>query len=126
MAKEIISPENRFAPEGYSHAIKAGKTIYLAGQVAFDKDGNVVGKGDMKAQTEQLLKNMKDLLEAAGATMADVVKLNMYVTNIDELENIMEPYLKYFQPPLPAATGVEVSRLSGDVLIEVDGIAVID
>ena len=127
MPKEFITPENVYQPDFFSQAVKAGNTIYVSGMVGYDKEKNLVGKDDIGAQSMQLCENMKRVLETAGATMADVVKMNLYFKNFDEADNIAEAFLTYFQPPFPAMVGIEVSRLQEtDFLIEVDAIAVID
>lgn len=127
MAKEVIRPTNVHTPSGYSHAFKVGNTIYTAGQVALDQDGNLVGRGDFARQVEQTLENLKRILEAAGATMADVVQMTMFLTNYDDLEKAGEVLGKYFQSPLAPATGVQISRLArSELMIEINAIAVVD
>ena len=108
-----------------SQAIEIGDTVYLSGQVAMDPDGNVVGVGDMRAQTRQVLENVKNLLEAAGASMGDVVKITQYLTDISRVAEVREVRTQYFPDPPPASTGVEVSALAfPELLIEIDVIAV--
>jgi len=127
MPKEFINPDTVFTPDFFSQAVKTGNTIYVSGMVGYDKDRNLVGKGDIGAQSMQLCENMKLVLEAAGAKMSDVVKMNLYFRDFDNAANIGEAFLTYFQPPFPAMVGVEVSRLQEtDILIEVDAIATID
>lgn len=128
MAKEAINPENVYRSRGYSQAMKAGKTVYLAGIAPYDLDGNVVGKDDFPAQAIQAFENLKRVLEAAGATMDDLVTLNFYLKDYDNMDNIGEAFAKYVGGfPYPASLGFQVSRLPNpDVLLELDGIAVID
>ncbi len=127
MAREVINPSNVFKPRGYSHAFKVGNTIYVAGQAAFDQQMKLVGKGDIVAQTAQTYENLKRVLEAAGATMADIVKVNYYVRNYDDLNKTGELMVKYFPRPFPPSTAVEVTRLADpDQLIEVEVIAVVE
>jgi len=100
-------------------------TLYIAGQVAFDSEGKVVGKGDVRAQTEQVFRNLKIALESAGASFGDVVKLNWYVKDMSHLgvyRDVREQYLG--TGPRPASTLVEVKGLAlEDLLIEVEAIA---
>ena len=79
-----VSP-NLSTPRGYSHVVSTsgGRTIYVAGQIAMDKDGKVVGVGDLRAQTTQVFENVKAALAAAGATLSDVVKQNTYIVNLN-------------------------------------------
>jgi reactive intermediate/imine deaminase len=127
MAKEIIAPENVHRARGYSHAIKVGNIIYVSGETGMDLEGNIV-EGDCGAQAHQALENMKRVLEAAGASMRDVVKLNYYFTNIaEDLSKIADAYGKYFGRHYPAATAVQVGSLAyPGLLLEVEAIAVID
>ena len=127
MPKEFINPDNVYQPDFFSQAVKAGNTIYLSGMVGWDEKKNVVGEGDINAQAAQAFENTKRVLEAAGATMADIVKMNIYFTNFEESMNIAEAFMQYFQPPFPAITGLEISSFQeSEFLIEIDIIAVID
>ena len=108
-----------------SQGIQIGNTVYVSGQVAKDPDGNVVGEGDMVAQTGQALENLKTVLEAAGASMGDVVKLTVFVTDINRLLDTHEIRTRYFPDPPPASTGVEVSALGfPELLVEIEAVAV--
>ena len=119
-------------PRGYSHVVSAtaGRTVYVAGQIALDKDGSVVGKGDLRAQTTQVLENVKHALAAGGATFADIVKQNTYIVNLkpEDLPIIREVRAQYFPAENPpASTLVGVTALAGpDFLIEVEVIAVVE
>lgn len=121
------NPPGLSAPRGYSHVVDvpAGRTLYIAGQVAFDVEGKVVGKGDVRAQTEQTFRNLKTAVESAGATMADVVKINWYVRDVSQLAVYREIRDKFFGPgPFPVSTLVEVKGLVlDDLLIEVEAVA---
>ncbi|MFQ5925447.1 MAG: RidA family protein [Dehalococcoidia bacterium] len=127
MAREIIAPENVHRARGYSHAIKVGNTIYVAGQAGMDLEGNVV-EGDCGAQAHQIFENMKRVLEAAGATMQDVVKFTFYFINLaEDLPKIADAYRKYLGRHRPPSTGVQVGDLAyPGMLLEVEAIAVID
>ena len=129
MAKReyIYNVPGVFCTPGLSLAVKCGDSIHFTGQVAYDEEGNVVGKGDMKAQIAQAFSNMTKVLEAAGATLADIVKLNLYVGDMLELDSAGGEMYSYIKKPYPAITGVEISRFSNpDFMIEIDGVAVIE
>lgn len=113
----------------YSHVVVAtgGRQIFISGQLARDASGNVVGRRDMRAQIEQVGKNLKACLEAAGAGLGDLVKTTTYVTDIDEFFKHADVRMQYFGPALPTSTTVEVRRLSHpDFLIEVEAIAIVE
>ena len=131
----------RFQPEGmnirmsegqpsYSHVVTVsgtGKIVYIAGQLARDIDGNCVGKGDMRAQMEQTFQNLDRCLKAAGATWADVVKTNTFVTDFDEFQKCGDVRMRYFGVATPTSTTVGVTRLAGpDFMIEIEAVAVVD
>jgi 2-iminobutanoate/2-iminopropanoate deaminase len=112
----------------YSHVVvvEGRRTIFIAGQLARDRHGNVVGKGDMRAQIRQVGENLKAALAAAGATLNDLVKTTTYVTDIDEFFKHVDVRMEYFGA-LPTSTTVEVRRLAHpDLLVEIDAIAVVD
>jgi reactive intermediate/imine deaminase len=128
----IINPPELVPPIGYSHAISSngGKTIYLAGQVAFDSTGNIIHKGDIEKQFDQALHNLEAVLSAAGGQMNDIVKLTIFVTDKNEygsrMKEIGRIYQTYFGKYFPAMTLVEVSSLfEDDAMLEIEGIAVI-
>ena len=128
MTNEAINPKEVHTPLGgaYTHAFKSGNTIYTAGQVALDKNGELVGKEDISAQAEQVFANLQHVLTAAGASMKNVVKLNIYLTIQADFPKVRKVRQRYFTGNLPAATGVFVPALANpDFLIEVDAIAVI-
>ena len=127
-ALRFINPPALSTPTGYTHVVEAprGRTIYVAGQVALDKSGAVVGKGDFRAQTKQVFENLKIALEAAGAGFKDVVKTNTYVTDMSQLPALREVRAGYLGSSPPASTLVQVSRLAREeFLIEIEAIAVI-
>jgi 2-iminobutanoate/2-iminopropanoate deaminase len=115
---------------GYSQVVTlsgSGRMIFVAGQLARDPDGNCVGKGDMRAQIEQVGENIKTCLEAAGATLADIVKTNTYITDFEEFSKHGDMRMRYFGPATPTSTTVEVRRLAGpDFMIEIEALAVVD
>ncbi len=128
MAKQIIEPLKFRRIPGASQAIKVGNTIYVSGQAGADREGNIT-EGDCGAQAEQVFANMKHVLEAAGATMQDVVMLHFYFAcNIPEnMPKINDAFRKYFEEHLPASTAVQVASLfSPAILLEVEAVAVIE
>ena len=96
---------------GFSQAVKAGNLLFIAGQVALDPSGNVVGKGDMKAQARQVFENTKTMLNAAGATFDDIVDLTLYVVDMSRMKEIREVRSQYFKTSPPSMTAVGVTRL---------------
>ncbi len=127
MPKEIIVPKNVRKARGFSDAIKVGKTIYIAGQVARDENGVVVGKGDIVAQTERAYENLKRVLDAGGAKFTDIVKMNIFCLDLDGFKKTGAARRKYFGDHFPATTAVQVNRLmDADYLIEVEAVAVLD
>lgn len=113
----------------FAQAIKVdaqGKFVYVSGLTSRDPDGNVVGAGDIKLQTETILKNMKAILEEAGGSLADIVKVTVFIRDMELFGEIHEVRQRYFSPPYPASSMVEVSRLvSPEHLIEIEAIAAI-
>ena len=130
MPKIILDSPNVSTPKGIMSLgvkVPAGQLVFVSGQVARDAQGETVGTGDIKAQTRQTLENIKSILESAGATMDDIVKVGVYVTNVEEqYSSVHEVRAEYFKQDYPASTLVEVSALAQkDLLIEIEAIAVI-
>lgn len=123
------NPPTLSTPTGYTHVVEVTgpvKTIYIAGQIAFDKEGKIVGAGDMKAQTEQVFKNLEAALAAAGAKFSDVVKMNTYVTDISQAPVLREVRARYFGSTVPASTLVQVVALARPgLMIEIEVIAAV-
>ena len=112
----------------YSHVVvvEGKRMIFIAGQLARDRHGNLVGKGDMRAQLRQVGENIKAALAAAGVTLNDIVKTTTYVTDIDEFFKHVDVRMEYFGA-MPTSTTVEVRRLAHpDFLVEVEAMAVVD
>ncbi|WP_072150330.1 RidA family protein [Candidatus Kryptobacter tengchongensis] len=125
MEKKIVYTEKAPKPVGpYSQAVIAGDFIFTAGQIPIDPKTNQVVQGDIKEQTKQVLENLKAVLEASGATFDDVVKVTVYMRDLNEFSAMNEIYSEYFKNSPPARTTVEVSRLPRDVKVEIDLIAV--
>ncbi|MBP3956371.1 RidA family protein [Gemmata sp. G18] len=131
MQKQFINPPALNPANGYSHVVTAtaGKTIYVSGQVSLNERAEVVGKGDLRAQTEHVFENLKSALAAAGATINDVVKVTYFVVDLkpEHLGHIREVRKKYLnQEPPPASSLVGVAALAvPDWLIEIEVIAVV-
>jgi reactive intermediate/imine deaminase len=123
------NPPTLSKPTGYTHLVEVtgpGKTIYIAGQIALDKDGNVVGAGNMKAQAEQVFRNLQAALDAAGAKFSDVVKMNTYVTDMEQAPAVREVRARYFGDTTPASTLVQVVHLARpEFLLEIEVIAAV-
>ena len=125
----FINPEAIHRPTGYTHVVEvtAGRPVYIAGQVALDPSGAIVGPGDIRTQARQVFDNLRAALEAVGAGFDQVVKLTFYLVDATQLpvvREIRDQYVNTQQPP--ASTAVEVRRLvHDDVLIEVEAIAVV-
>lgn len=108
----------------YSQAIKAGGFIYLSGLCGLTVDGKLVGKGDMKAQTQKILDNIKAVLDAGGSSMDKIVKVNIFVTDMSLYKQVNEVYSQVFVQHKPARSCVEVKSLPvPDALIEIEAIA---
>lgn len=106
-----------------SPALKYNGIIYVSGQVPFDQEGNIVGKGDIKKQTEQVLKNLERVVEAAGADLSDVLKVTVYIKEPSLFPQVNEVYRRFFKNRFPARTTIVADLTYGDMLIEIDAIA---
>jgi reactive intermediate/imine deaminase len=125
-----VNPPALSAPTGYTHIVEVtgpARTIYISGQIAYDKDGKVVGApGDMKAQAEQVFRNLQAALDAAGAKFSDVVKMNSYITDMSKVQAVRDVRALYFKDATPASTFVEVKGLvRPELLLEIEVIAVV-
>lgn len=120
----IVNGYRLFSP---SMSVSGGtRHIFVSGQVSKDINGNVVGKGDMHAQIQQVGENVRMCLEAAGATLADLVKTTTYVTDIDEFFKHVDIRHRYFGPGLPTSSTIEVRRLAHpDYMVEIEGLAIV-
>jgi 2-iminobutanoate/2-iminopropanoate deaminase len=127
MSNQVINTKNAPAALGpYSQGIKAGNTVYVSGQLPIEpKTGELYKGDDIKEETKISLENVKAILEAAGATLNDVVKCTVYIKNMDQFGLINEMYSQFFTDTKPARVCIEVARLPKDANVEIDAIAVI-
>ncbi|GAC1347517.1 MAG: RidA family protein [Ktedonobacteraceae bacterium] len=132
MGKTIINPPTLARPTGFSHGILAtgGSILFLAGQTASDAEGHIVAKGDLVAQYEQVLHNLKAVVEAAGGKMQDIVKITIFIRDRDDYLAHLKPlglvHQRFFGAYYPATALFEISRFfQDDALIEIEGLAVI-
>lgn len=124
--KEIICTDKAPAAIGpYSQGVKAGGFLFLSGQIALDPKMMTVVPGDVVAQTEQIMKNMKGALESQGLSLTDVVKTTVFIKNMNDFGRLNETYGRYFPSEAPARSCVEVARLPKDVLVEIEAIALL-
>lgn len=123
--KKIITTEN--APKAlgpYSQAIMVGNTLYVSGQIPFVPETMTLVSEDIQSQTRQSIENIKAIVNEAGGELSDIVKVNVFVKNIEDFDKINEVYAEYFSEAKPARALVEVARLPRDVKIEIEAIAV--
>jgi len=129
MKKTLINPKDMVAPiSKYSHGVKVEigecALIFVTGQIALDKNGNLVGSGDAAAQAEYIFGELEKVLKEGGASMKDVVKATIFVLDMKDFPKVAEVRNKYFKDSLPASTFVEVKKLVRDgCLVEVEVIA---
>src|SRR3984893_10736130 len=130
MPKKQIRSDKLRQPSGvFSHAtaIEArGRLVFISGRTSRRADGTIAGIGDIEAQTRQVCENLKAAVEAAGGTMDDICRVDVYVRNMEHFDRIHKVRREYFGAPAPASTMVEVSKMtSPDYLIEINAIAVV-
>lgn len=122
--KNVISTDKAPAAIGpYSQAIEVNGMVYTSGVIPVNPSTGELVSGTAAEQAEQAVLNLKNLLEAAGSSMENVVKTVVFIKNMDDFANINEVYAKYFPAPYPARSCVEVARLPKDVAIEIEAIA---
>lgn len=114
------------AARGYSYGVQVGSTLWVSGQIPKDQGGRLIGAGDVTAQAVQVMENLKGVIEAAGGTMDDVVKISTYVSDRSYREPVQAVRRRYFRAPnLPASATTVVEMLLPDVLVEVEAVVVI-
>jgi len=128
MTKQNVNPAGMAPPSGYSYAVKkSGTPVFISGQVALDGDGTLVGEGDAAAQTEQVFRNLRTVVEACGGSMTDIVKITIFVTDPAYRPAVSAARLKYFKEgQWPASTYLVVAALAvPTMLVEVEAVAMI-
>lgn len=128
-AVKHVNPAGLSVPAGYSHVVevRGGRTLYVSGQIAVDRDGNLVGTGDVRAQAEQVFRNLQSALAAAGATCDDIVKITVFMTDVSQVQAFRDVRDRYFKKAPPASSLVQVSRLvRPELLIEIEAVAVVE
>lgn len=132
MPNTFINPDGLSTPNGYTHVVTTTgrRTIHISGQVAFDRSGQIVGAGDLRAQTVQAFENLRIALAAAGATFNDVVKMTTFVVNYKPeyrplLREVRLGYLNAAQPPAHTLVGVQALALP-EIMIEIEATAVLE
>ena len=127
-AQEIqrINPDGMTQPTTYSHVVRVGNQLFLAGQVAVDGDGRLVGEGDMRAQVRQVLENMRTVLASQGADFSNVTKVTIFTVDIESFRGAAEVRAEFFGEHPPASTLVQVVRLARpEFLVEIEAVAIL-
>ena len=129
MAKKVLRPKSlEFQPRPtfpYSPGARAGNTVFTAGQVAWNKSGNLIGINDVRAQTIQTLANVEAVLREGGAKLSDVVKCNVYLKDMKDFQIMNEEFAKLFPDNPPARTTVQTPMAESEMLVEIEAIAYI-
>ena len=124
MKKMVATDRAPQAIGPYSQAIQTGGMLYVSGQIPLVPTTGVLVAGGIEGQTAQVLENLRAIIEAAGSSLADVVKTTVYITNMDDFARVNAVYGKYFVQDCPARVCVEVSKLPKGALVEIDAVAV--
>ena len=126
MSIKFINPDAIHQPTGYTHVTKAGNQVFIAGQIAIGRNGEVVGIGDIEAQTRQALANLDEAVKAAGGTRKDIAAIRVYMVNRDDLPGMRAARGNFWETP-PASTLLFISGLvRPELLIEIEAVAVIE
>jgi reactive intermediate/imine deaminase len=127
MSRTIISTDNAPAAIGpYSQAVRAGNIVYFSGQIPLDPASGAIVEGDISAQTRRVFDNLTAVAEAAGGSLAQVVRVGIYVTDLANFAAVNAVMSEYFKQPYPARSTIEVSALPKGAQVEVDAVMVID
>ena len=125
MEKKIVVTENAPAAIGpYSQAVKVGEMVFLSGQIPLDAATGELIQGGLEAQTKQVLRNLKAVLEASGSSLEKVVKTNVFIKSMKDFPLVNEIYATFFKEDAPARACVEVSALPKDALVEIEAVAI--
>jgi 2-iminobutanoate/2-iminopropanoate deaminase len=123
MSKTVIKPAGAPAPVGpYNHAVRIGQMLYCSGQIPLDATGNIVA-GDIKAQTEQVLKNVQGILTDQKLTFANIVKTTVFLANLGDFAAMNEVYARYFTSDFPARSTIQVAALPRGAIVEIEVVA---
>lgn len=126
MTKEYINPKTIHAPGNYYHVVKSGNIVFIAGQVALDLDGQIVGAGNIEAQTSQVLANLEAAIKSAGGTKEDIMSTTTYIINREDIPGLRKAREGFFENA-PTSTLVIVSALArSEFLVEIEARAVIE
>lgn len=126
MSKQVIKTDQAPAAIGtYSQAIKVGNTVYLSGQIPLNPTTMQLVSDDFEAQTRQVFENLKAVAEAAGGVLQDIVKLNIYLTDLANFAKVNEVMASYFKEPYPARAAVGINALPKDSLVEMDAVLIL-
>ncbi|MGB5201869.1 MAG: RidA family protein [Sedimenticolaceae bacterium] len=123
MSREIITTDQ--APQAigtYSQAVKIGRTVYLSGQIALDPHSMTLVNGDTEAEIRRVLDNLQAVARAAGGSLADMVKLNVFLVDLANFSLVNQIMAEYFQEPYPARAAIGVAALPRDASVEMDGV----
>lgn len=127
MAKQVIFSENAPAAIGpYSQAVRAGNTVYLSGQIPLVPATMEIVSENVAEQTTQVFKNLQAVCEAAGGSLKDIVKLNIYMTDLGNFATVNEVMTQFFEQPYPARAALGVRALPKDVAVEIEGVMVLE
>ncbi|MGC1549745.1 MAG: RidA family protein [Rhodanobacter sp.] len=127
MSRSIIATEQAPAAIGpYSQAVRAGNTVYFSGQIPLDPASGVLVEGDISAQTRRVFDNLSAVAHAAGGSLAQIVRVGIYVTDLANFAAVNAVMADYFQQPYPARSTIEVSGLPKGAQVEVDAVMVLD
>jgi 2-iminobutanoate/2-iminopropanoate deaminase len=123
--ERVATDPDPYEPYRISQAVRVGDLLFVSGQAAIGRDGQLVGVGDFDAQAEQAFQNLSDVLEAGGSSLGDIVKVTIYLTDMDNFPKIVELRGKWFSEPYPADTIVQVVALAlPELEIEIEAVAV--
>jgi len=127
MAHKILKLKSVHPTIGYSHAAKASNTLYIAGQIAKDMDGNLVGRGDFEKQVRQVYENLKNIVEETKGSLQNIVKMTTFLTHYSYIETYRSIRDEYFPEPCPPNTLLIVESLAlPEYMIEVEAVAILD
>ncbi|MEE9257656.1 MAG: RidA family protein [bacterium] len=126
MPKTILNPPSAYPSKNpRSCGTRRGPFVFTAGQVAFDSEGRLIGAGDIRAQTRQAMENIRAILEEGGASLSDVMKVNIFIAAGADKEGMNEVYSQYFPEDPPARTAVAAGLASPEILIEIEAVAIV-